>query len=72
MGDPLEVAPPSEWERYELLAHEACHAEGIAALCVWEAPRMSDELLAIVRRTHTLVARDEGVRRNPDFVWAAP
>jgi len=70
MGDPLDVAPLEEWERYETLAHEACVSEGITALCVWEAPRMPDEVLDIVRRSHGLIRRDDALHRNPDFLWA--
>lgn len=69
MGDPEAVAPLSEWRRYERLGHEACVSEGIAGLCVWERPSMSDECLAMVLRSHSLVHDHDAMRRNPDFVW---
>jgi hypothetical protein len=70
MGDPIEIAPLEEWRRYETLAHEACVAEGITALCVYEEGTTPDAVLAMARRTHTLIERDDALRRNPDFVWA--
>ena len=70
LGDPSEVAGFEEWERYETLAHEACVAEGITALCVWETPPMPDDVLQMVRRTHTLIEHGDELHRNPDLVWA--
>jgi MEDS: MEthanogen/methylotroph, DcmR Sensory domain len=70
MGDPAEVAPAEEWERYESLAHELAFSEGITALCVWERPTMPDDVLEMVRRSHALMHREDAMRRNPDFVWA--
>jgi hypothetical protein len=31
---------------------------------------MPDDVLQMVRRTHTLIERDDEMHRNPDFVWA--
>jgi hypothetical protein len=69
-GDALLIAPVEEWERYEVIAHEACVANGIAALCLWDASAIPPALLDIVRRSHSLIDRDDAMRRNPDFVWA--
>jgi MEDS: MEthanogen/methylotroph, DcmR Sensory domain len=56
--------------RYERLAQDVAIEHEITGLCLYDAEVLDEEYLVVCRDTHPLVARDEGLRRNPAFAWS--
>lgn len=56
--------------RYERLTQNVAIEHQITALCLYDAEILDEEYLEVCRDTHPLVARDEGLRRNPAFAWS--
>jgi anti-sigma regulatory factor (Ser/Thr protein kinase) len=57
-----------EWQRYEAVLDHEIVDEPALALCVTDARRVPQPLVATARATHSLLATADGERPNPDHV----
>jgi anti-sigma regulatory factor (Ser/Thr protein kinase) len=57
-----------EWQRYESVINEALADWPLWGLCVFDAQRLSDQILESALHTHSWVATPGGRRPNPAFV----
>ena len=60
-----------EWQRYEAVINDALAGWPLWGLCVFDAQRLSEPLLATARHTHSRLATAHGTEDNPHFVEPA-
>jgi hypothetical protein len=61
---------PSEFDRYEAMAHDIVNRHGATAICMYDARGLDPAFLDAAARRHPLAVADGAVLRNDSFEFA--